>query len=120
MFPFTKNQVSDQLKRFKGVNQKATVDYAFTKEKLGDLNDRMIRLKSSHANCIDLITNLKSKKNDAIQYSLMQVAKSFRSMFRTLVPSPGIGYLKWTYHDCDSESDSEEEVEPKASIFPRF
>jgi hypothetical protein len=93
------------------------MECAFTKEKLGELTDRMIRLRSSHAKCIDLITYVKSLKNDAIQYSLVQVARSFRSMFKTLVPSPGIGYLKWTYDDCDSESDSEEEDEPRASIF---
>ncbi len=93
------------------------MECAFTKEKLGELNDRMIRLKSSHANCIDLINCVKSQKNDAIQYSLMQVARSFRSMFKTLVPSPGIGYLKWTYDDYDSESDSEEEDETSGKHF---
>ncbi|XP_057366542.1 structural maintenance of chromosomes protein 3-like [Daphnia carinata] len=105
--------VKDELKRFEGVNQKAPLDYAFTAEKLEDLKEQMVRLKNGHRQCIELIKNVDSTKNNAIQYSLMQVARSFRRMFKTLVPSPGIGHLKWTCDGQESDSDSENEGEPQ-------
>lgn len=108
-------KVTNRLKGFKNVNQKAAMEYAMTRENVENLSNQMNRMKRSHDNCRDLNENVEKTKNDSVVYSFMQVARSFRNMFRTLVPRPGIGYLKWTYDD--SESDDEGEDEPQASIF---
>lgn len=82
---------------------------------LDNLNEKLYRYNENQMECVELVESVDSQKNDAIQYSLMQVAKAFRSTFRTLVPPPAIGYLDWIYGDDDDDSGSEIDEEPRAS-----
>nr|CAH0113588.1 unnamed protein product [Daphnia galeata] len=80
------DSVTNRLKGFKNVNQKAAMEYAMTRENLENLSNQMNRMKRSHDNCRDLNENVEKTKNDSVVYSFMQVARSFRNMFRTLIP----------------------------------
>lgn len=110
-------QIKDQLKVLKGVNQKAVVTYTFTQEKLKDMKGKMVHFNNSHRRCLELVQNVEDMKSSAIQYSLMQVARAFRQMFKTMVPRPGIGHLRWTYGSNGGDSDDEDENVPQANIF---
>lgn len=112
---FFKKQVNDRLKGHKKINQQATLEYAVCKNTLDDLNRVLYRLNEDQMDCVDLIESVESQKNDAIQYSLMQVARGFRSMFRTLVPFPAIGYMEWIYGDDDDSGSDLDAEDPRAS-----
>lgn len=62
--------------------------------------------------CQELVESVKEQKNNALAFSLMQVAKAFKEMFKKLVPSSGAGYLKWifneNYTDRDEDDDDDE------------
>ena len=93
----------------KGINHAAPINFQFMKEMLEKDKDMLEEMKTGQGKCEELIEGVDSQKNGAIQYSLMQIAKSFRIMFRTLVPLPATGNLKWIYNDDDSDSESEED-----------
>ena len=103
------------------VNQKAISDYEFIEEKLKEHSDKLNALISHHEECTELVGNVDDHKNEALQYSLNQVAASFRTIFRTIVPRPAKGFMKWVYDDCDSDSeDEEDDGEPKVTIYFLF
>lgn len=107
---------NDHAKSSKDINQKAAVYCTFIKDNLNDMIDQLNSLTVHHEECNELVVNVDSQKNEAIQYSLKQVARSFRTMFRTIVPRPARGYLKWIYDDDDSDEESDEDCEPRVSV----
>ncbi|KAI9562834.1 structural maintence of chromosome protein 3 [Daphnia sinensis] len=107
--------VEGQLKSFKGVDRSAELNCADAAKKLTEMKKEMLRFKNDHSRCEELIRNVEFAKNKAIECALELVSKRFREMFQTLVPFPGIGYIKWTYDGEENESDSENEGEPQAS-----
>ncbi|KAI9562752.1 structural maintence of chromosome protein 3 [Daphnia sinensis] len=105
--------VEGQLKSFKGVDRSAELNCADAAKKLTEMKKEMLRFKNDHSRCEELIRNVEFAKNKAIECALELVSKRFREMFQTLVPFPGIGYIKWTYDGEENESDSENEGEPQ-------
>lgn len=80
-----------------------------------DSTAKYLKHKTNVEKWCNLLDAVDDHSNEAVQYSLMQVAKSFPNVLRSLVPS-AIGRLEWSYDEQEDDSSFEEdEEEPRVS-----
>lgn len=110
--------MSDILNKFQDVNQNAKIDYTFKREKMTELNENLKTFKRNHEQCRELIGSVDDQRNGALEYSLKQVATSFRTIMGTILTPPAKGYLSWCYdnRNLDEECEEFDEEESEASL----
>lgn len=86
------------------------MSYNSSQEMLAKLRKQRADFSENSVRCQDLSEFKEIQKDDALTFSLMQVANSFHKMFKVLVPNSQGGRLKWVYEDEDSDTEDENPV----------
>jgi structural maintenance of chromosome 3 (chondroitin sulfate proteoglycan 6) len=108
--------VNDGLKNFTHVNKKAFEQYNnFTKQR-DQLLDRRQELETSAKSIEELVEVLDQRKDEAIERTFKQVARSFEEVFEKLVPAGRGRLIIQRRIDQDDQADDDLEDTQQTSV----
>ena len=84
------------------------MEYTFYQDKQKELEGKCRKMEQDQEECWALLSGIDVQKDDSLQNTFSAVARHFKTIFATLVPS-GRAYLKWSYSDDESDQDSDSE-----------